>query len=282
MRVLRTVLVLAAAMGCLMVAPSTSAATTFTVVNTNDSGPGSLRQAILDANANTGSDTIAFGILGIAPHTITPLSQLPAVTDPVTIDGTTQLGFTGCSNGMAIQLDGSAAGNADGLQIDSGPSTVRGLAINRFSTFFGAGIRLSGAGSHTVECNYLGTDPGGTLARPNFFGVVVASGDNTIGGDEPGYRAEPDLGQQLCGRHHHRGHLQHLIRRDHGAGQLRRHRRDGLPRDRQLRIRRAADRQRQPDRRNDQRRAQRDLRQLRARLRTAAFWASRSPATTTS
>lgn len=35
-------------------------AATFTVTNLNDSGTGSLRQAILNANSNPGSDTIAF------------------------------------------------------------------------------------------------------------------------------------------------------------------------------------------------------------------------------
>ena len=49
-----------------------AAGTTFTVTNTNDSGAGSLRQAILDANANPGGDTIAFGIPGAGVHTITP------------------------------------------------------------------------------------------------------------------------------------------------------------------------------------------------------------------
>ncbi|HEX7773202.1 MAG TPA: hypothetical protein VF435_12325 [Pyrinomonadaceae bacterium] len=40
------------------------AATTFVVTNANDSGPGSLRQAILDANANPGADVINFNITG--------------------------------------------------------------------------------------------------------------------------------------------------------------------------------------------------------------------------
>ena len=47
-------------------------AATFTVTNTSDSGAGSLRQAILDANANPGLDTIAFDIPGAGVHTITP------------------------------------------------------------------------------------------------------------------------------------------------------------------------------------------------------------------
>ena len=68
------------------------AAATFTVTNTNDSGAGSLRQAILDANANAGLDTIAFNIPGAGVHTITPATPLDTITDPVTIDGYTQLG----------------------------------------------------------------------------------------------------------------------------------------------------------------------------------------------
>ncbi len=46
----------------------------FTVTNTDDSGPGSLRQAILDANANPGADLITFNIPGAGPHTIAPLT----------------------------------------------------------------------------------------------------------------------------------------------------------------------------------------------------------------
>src|SRR5437016_12690422 len=67
---------------------------TFTVTNTNDSGVGSLRQAILDANANAGTDTIAFNI-GSGVRTINLLSQLSNLSDPVIIDGTTQPGFSG-------------------------------------------------------------------------------------------------------------------------------------------------------------------------------------------
>jgi len=57
-------------------------ATTFTVTNTADSGPGSLRQAILDANGNPGTDTIAFNISGSGVHTISPTSALPNLIDP--------------------------------------------------------------------------------------------------------------------------------------------------------------------------------------------------------
>ena len=48
----------------------------FTVTNTNDSGPGSLRQAILDSNAAGGSNTIEFDT-ALVGQTVTILSALP-------------------------------------------------------------------------------------------------------------------------------------------------------------------------------------------------------------
>jgi hypothetical protein len=70
------------------------ALSTFPVTSTGDAGPGSLRQAILSANAAPGPNTIAFNIGGAA-QTITPLTPLPAVTTPVVLDGTTQPGYHG-------------------------------------------------------------------------------------------------------------------------------------------------------------------------------------------
>src|SRR5262245_51677513 len=67
-------------------------AATFTVTNTNDTGAGSLRQAIDDANATPGADTIVFNIPGAGVHTITPQSLLPIVNEAVTIDGYSQPG----------------------------------------------------------------------------------------------------------------------------------------------------------------------------------------------
>src|SRR5581483_11026436 len=76
-------------------------AATFTVTNTNDSGAGSLRQALLDANAAPGLDTIAFNIPGTGVHTITtPTTDLPDITSPVLIDGYTQPGSTPNTNAL--------------------------------------------------------------------------------------------------------------------------------------------------------------------------------------
>ena len=99
-----------------------ASATTFTATTNADSGPGSLRQAILDANASSGGDEIHFNIPGAGVQTITPTTELPVSTGPVTIDGYTQPGAvvntnaTGALNSVVrIELDGSAlSGGASG------------------------------------------------------------------------------------------------------------------------------------------------------------------------
>jgi hypothetical protein len=72
-----------------------TALSVFAVTNVADAGPGSLRQAILDSNADAGPDTITFQIGGGGVQTIRPTSQLPALTNPVVIDGTSQPGHAG-------------------------------------------------------------------------------------------------------------------------------------------------------------------------------------------
>src|SRR5689334_16366933 len=68
----------------------------FPVTTTADSGAGSLRQAVMDANGFAGSDVITFSIPGSGVHTITLTSgALPQLTQPVSIDGTTQPGYAG-------------------------------------------------------------------------------------------------------------------------------------------------------------------------------------------
>src|SRR5437588_5147 len=97
---------------------------TFTVTNISDTGAGSFRQAILDANSTPGANTIGFTI-GSGVRTIQPTTALPAITNPVTIDGTTQRGYRGTP---IIVLDGALAGaHANGLTITAGNSVVRGL-----------------------------------------------------------------------------------------------------------------------------------------------------------
>jgi hypothetical protein len=157
---------------------SSSPSGTFSVTNTNDDGPGSLRQAILDANATPGKDTINFNI-GFGAQSIKPMGGLPTITDPVIIDGTTQPGF---STSPIIALEG-VYGGVDGLRISAGGSLVQGLVINNY--LGGAGIRLTTLGSNVIRGNYIGTDLTGAIGVPNGIGLLIdTSSHNTIGGTD--------------------------------------------------------------------------------------------------
>jgi titin len=155
--------------------------TTYPVTNVNDSGSGSLRQAILDSNANPGFNTITFAI-GSGVQVLQPLTVLPTITNPVLLDGSTQPGFTGTP---LVVLDGTREGqntSAKGLVITAGGSTVQDLAIDNF---FNAGILLQHSGSNLISDNYIGTDPSGTQADGNGYGVWIDSEDthNVISGN---------------------------------------------------------------------------------------------------
>jgi VCBS repeat protein len=140
----------------------------FTVTNGNDSGDGSLRQAILDANASPGADLIDFDFVQI----ITPTSPLPRITETVTIDGTTGSVFE------MVRLTGASAGSATGLRLGGGGNLVRGLMITNFTL---DAIQL-GSGNNVIEGNLIGND--GTSGANNSGSGVRISGvtGNRIGG----------------------------------------------------------------------------------------------------
>lgn len=147
---------------------------TYTVTTTTDSGTGSLRAAITSTNAHAGADTIQF-IIGSGQKTITPTTQLPQLTDTVTIDATTQPGYAGKP---LIELNGSKAGGY-GLAVRGGNSTVKGLDIDKWST----GILILGGNGNTIKGNYIGTNLSGNAAAGNTDkGMIVQSANNTIGG----------------------------------------------------------------------------------------------------
>jgi hypothetical protein len=148
-----------------------------------DSGAGSLRQAILDANANAGADVINFSI-GTGQQTIVLATALPVITDPVTIDATTQPGFAGVPL-IEVQPDRTLV--FDGFKITSGNSVLRGLVINRFR---GHAVVLETGGGNVIEGNYIGTDATGTAGEGNFSnGVfILSSSNNRVGGLTAGAR----------------------------------------------------------------------------------------------
>jgi hypothetical protein len=170
-----------------LLSASTLSAATFTVTNTLDSGAGSLRAAIVAANASPGADTIEFTIAAAGVQTITPATALPDITSPVTIDGWSQTGFT---NSPLIEISGAAivTPNTQGLHLVAGSdnSIVRGLIVNRFD--FGvygdgsAGIYADGSGGDQFFGNWLGLAADGTSAG-NAIGLDLRnSQDSVIGG----------------------------------------------------------------------------------------------------
>src|SRR5437762_4870967 len=125
-----------------LLAAQAARAATFTVTTTNDTGAGSLRQAITDANANgaDGTNTIQFAITDppAGVRTITPASALPPITRPVIIDGYTQAGSSpntnampnGFSGTLLIEISVAIVGGGNGLVLSGvGGSTLRGLVI---------------------------------------------------------------------------------------------------------------------------------------------------------
>ena len=99
-----------------VLAAANANAAIFTVTNTNDSGAGSLRQAITDANAAGANDTIAFNIAGGGVKKIAPLTPLPTIlgitNNALTIDGTTQPGWS--VGNLVIELSGENLSGGDG------------------------------------------------------------------------------------------------------------------------------------------------------------------------
>jgi RHS repeat-associated protein len=197
---------------------------TITVTGAGDTiavdGLVTLREAITSANNNAdvnadvvavgtyGTDTINFNIPGAGVHTFTPLTQLPTITGPVTIDGYTQPGASPNTNTMddpdptkrgfngtlQIELDGSvlASGISGGTGVVLGDaadgSTIRGLVIDRFPSF---GILIQ-ARDVTVAGCFIGVDPTGTTARGNgsgiFFDFHQDTANDLVGGTTPAAR----------------------------------------------------------------------------------------------
>lgn len=110
-----------------------------------------LRAAIEQANVKPGADVIKFA-LGSGHQRIRPNSQLPVVTDPVTIDGTTQPGYLG---EPLIHLIGTNAGNANGLEVHALGATIRALGIHGFQR---NGITLAVNGGNVIELNHIGPE----------------------------------------------------------------------------------------------------------------------------
>jgi parallel beta-helix repeat protein len=165
------------------------------VTNTNDSGTGSLRQAITSANANGGFNIIEFAIgSGCGPHVITLQSHLPNVTTSMLINGYTQPGSSentldvGDDAVFCIVLDGDTNHIGNGFTVPSSAAngtalTLEGLA---FSGFTNAAINLQGGNGHVIEGVRIGGSTSGGALAPVHDGIDLGLGVHgvTIGGSD--------------------------------------------------------------------------------------------------
>ena len=167
---------------------------TFTVTNIANSGTGSLRWAINQSDKTTSTATspnvINFNLGGsglvASQRTISVLSQLPTITQPVTINGTTEVGYVGLP---IIGVDGSQAGaGVVGLDIQSNHVTVKGLDVMNFN---GGGIVIDGGSNHTLAFvdnltnDWVGLNLAANVAGNGTFGVELRDGafSNTLTND---------------------------------------------------------------------------------------------------
>jgi parallel beta-helix repeat protein len=171
----------------------------FVVTSTADAGPGTMRQALLDANAQCAKDEnlacgVVFAIDEPVPEagwfTIRPLSPLPEIVAKwISVDGFTQLRKSGDTNplGPDVELDGSLLQTGDGLLLRSERAEISGLAIGGFP---GHGLVIDRevahdfSGYNTVWHNYIGIDPTGAFPRANGGrGLVINRGTSLVEGN---------------------------------------------------------------------------------------------------
>lgn len=134
-------------------------AATFDVTNLNDSGPGSFRQAVLDANATAGPDEVTFapGLAGVISLTSGWISP----TDSITIsgpgaslltlegDGATSVisvtsGVQVVISGLTISGGGGAAANSGGVYVNhtGADVTIRHATLSNNDGYYGGGASV--------------------------------------------------------------------------------------------------------------------------------------------
>ncbi len=156
----------------------------YSVTTNADDGPGSLRVAITSADGDSTPDTIDFNIGNGGAQTISLASVLPPISNTVTLDATTQPGYSGTPL-ITIDASQGVGFSSDGLDIAAPGTIVQGLAVIRAGTF---GINvMPGADGSIVQADFVGVDPPTMQAAGNAnYGVEVDASNCTIGGAAAG------------------------------------------------------------------------------------------------
>lgn len=154
----------------------------YSVVNTNDAGIGSLRQAIIDANTSGSQETITFNYFDEGPWQINLESALPIITNAngMVIDGTSQLGWSfGDSEGM-VRINGATNGvNAPGFDIQAPNVGIYGMIIvGMQGTSSGTGINIQGEANDGVIIGAAGM--GNVIHGNAGSGISITDADNAI------------------------------------------------------------------------------------------------------
>src|SRR3954469_13097080 len=156
-------------------AATSAQAATITVNDPGNSGSATLRDAINSANNLPNADVIEFR-MGAGVHTIRPTTELPAITEPVTLDGYAGPATPATANSPAQLKAVIDAANVDhGLVIESDGVTVRGLNIQHARR---EGVHVEGGGN-TIAGNYIGTGVDGSAGQRQHLG-----GGRGVGGDK--------------------------------------------------------------------------------------------------
>jgi hypothetical protein len=175
------VLLVAAGVAVAAVLAGPAWAETLTVTNTDDSGAGSLRQAIADANADAGEDAIGFAP-SLSGQTIALSSQLPAVTDgegltvdgtrsDVTISGAGQVRVFKVNEGAMLALIGLTVADGDGASGPGGGVLNLGTLRVTGSTLSGNAAPSGGAISNSGSATVTGSTLSGNTASDSGGGI---------------------------------------------------------------------------------------------------------------
>ncbi len=166
----------------IMLGATTVSAATFTVDDTGDAsdadagngvcatggGVCTLRAAIEEANASGGADVIEFSV-GSGQITISPGSFYDDISEQITIDGTSQPGYSGSP---IVKIDGTSAGDnacAFTADINGSDHVFNGLVLVNFDE---CGIYSNFSSNVTVTNSYIGVDFDGETAASNTAGII--------------------------------------------------------------------------------------------------------------